>query len=96
MTCWVTARLVASWGLMGGTSGHNRRQLRALKNKLISNPAQMGVVVRPYRGPAMEFERDLVYIVQTAGGQLTLTPSEFAARFGWKNDPALVRTEAVK
>lgn len=32
----------------------------------------------------------IVYVVQTAAGQQTLTPSEFATRFGWKNDPSQV------
>ena len=41
----------------------------------------------------MEFERGLVYIVQTAAGQLTLTPGEFEQRFGWKNDPETVRLD---
>ena len=46
-----------------------------------------------YRIAPMEFERDLVYIVQTAEGQLTLTPGEFEQRFGWKNDPETVRLD---
>lgn len=29
----------------------------------------------------------LVYVVQTAAGQRTLTPIEFATRYGWRNDP---------
>jgi len=33
---------------------------------------------------------NLVYIVQTDDGQYTLTPDEFAQRFGWKNDPSKV------
>jgi hypothetical protein len=32
-------------------------------------------------------ERELVYVVQTAAGQQALTPSQFAAEYGWKNDP---------
>ncbi len=37
-------------------------------------------------------ERDLVYVVQTAAGvQHTLTPAEFATKYGWKNDPEKVR-----
>jgi serine/threonine protein kinase/Tol biopolymer transport system component len=32
-----------------------------------------------------------VYIVQTASGQQTLTPLEFANRYGWQNDPSQVR-----
>ncbi len=33
----------------------------------------------------------LVYVVQTASGQQTLTPLEFANRYGWQNDPSKVR-----
>ncbi len=37
-------------------------------------------------------ERDLVYVVQTDDGvQHTLTPADFAAKYGWKNDPERVR-----
>jgi len=36
-------------------------------------------------------ERDIVYVIQTAKGQETLTPAEFSKRFGWKNDPDQVR-----
>jgi WD40 repeat protein len=32
-------------------------------------------------------EKHLVYVVQTATGQETLTPEEFSKRYGWKNDP---------
>jgi WD40 repeat protein len=36
-------------------------------------------------------ERDLVYVVQTDQGQETLSPEEFAQKYGWKNDPECVR-----
>lgn len=36
-------------------------------------------------------EREIVYVVQTSAGQETLTPAEFADRFGWTNDPGKVR-----
>ena len=39
-----------------------------------------------YRG-SPRIERDLVYVVQTDEGQEALSPAEFSARFGWKNDP---------
>ena len=33
-------------------------------------------------------DKELVYVVGIAGGeQLTLSPAEFATRYGWKNDP---------
>ncbi len=45
-----------------------------------------------YRGtPAAAVEREIVYVVQTKDGTETLTPAEFAKRFGWKNDPDRVR-----
>ena len=36
----------------------------------------------PYGG-----ELVTTYVVRTERGQETLTPPEFARRFGWKNDP---------
>lgn len=42
-----------------------------------------------YKGsPGIEHE--LVYIVETDQGQETMSPAEFAQRYGWKNDPAKV------
>jgi len=38
--------------------------------------------------------QDLVYVVQTDSGQATLTPEEFAAQYGWKNDPSQVHLTA--
>ncbi len=35
--------------------------------------------------------QSLVYVIETARGQETLTPGEFAARFQWRNDPGEVR-----
>jgi WD40 repeat protein len=43
-----------------------------------------------YRGTP-QVERHLVYVVQTDRGQETLSPEEFAAKYGWKNDPERVR-----
>jgi WD40 repeat protein/serine/threonine protein kinase len=34
------------------------------------------------------FESELVYIVETDDGQETLSPQEFADRYGWRNDPS--------
>jgi serine/threonine protein kinase/WD40 repeat protein len=36
-------------------------------------------------------EAELVYVVETDRGQQTLRPSEFAERFGWRNDPEKVQ-----
>ncbi len=41
---------------------------------------------------APQSEAELACIVQTAEGQEMLSAAAFAERFGWKNDPALVRT----
>jgi hypothetical protein len=41
-------------------------------------------------------EKDLAYVVETAQAVETLKPSEFAARYGWKNDPAKARPAAGK
>ncbi len=57
---------------------------------LLSDDPQKCAVVGPtghYRGPP-EAESQFVYVVQTERGQETLTPAEFAAKYGWKNDPA--------
>jgi hypothetical protein len=56
----------------------------------LANPH--GLAVSPdghYRGTP-HLEDELVYVIQTDRGQETLRPQEFAARFGWKNDPARV------
>ena len=37
---------------------------------------------------------ELVYVAETDRGQETLTPDEFAAKYGWKNDPERVRLTA--
>ena len=38
-----------------------------------------------------EINDAFVYVVQTVEGQQTLTPQEFANRYGWQNDPDKVR-----
>jgi hypothetical protein len=43
-----------------------------------------------YRGNAA-LDRDLVFIVQTEGGQEMLFADEFAQKHGWKNDPEQVQ-----
>jgi hypothetical protein len=40
-------------------------------------------------------EKELVYVVLCDDGrQLTLTPEEFATKYGWKNDPSKARVAA--
>ena len=36
--------------------------------------------------------KDLIYVADTLRGQETFTPAEFATRYGWKNDPARLRS----
>jgi len=43
-----------------------------------------------YRATA-DIAGQLVYVVQTDAGQETLTPDEFATRYGWTNEPSKVR-----
>ena len=38
----------------------------------------------------VDVEKELLYIVVTDAGQEMLTPSQFAKKYGWKNDPAKV------
>jgi serine/threonine protein kinase/WD40 repeat protein len=35
-----------------------------------------------------DLEKELVYVVQTERGQETISPEEFAKKFGWRNDPS--------
>jgi WD40 repeat protein len=43
-----------------------------------------------YRG-GLWIEREIVYVVKTDGGQETLSPEEFAKKYGWKNNPERAR-----
>ncbi|MBL7218975.1 MAG: protein kinase [Phycisphaerae bacterium] len=38
----------------------------------------------------VDVEKELLYVVVTGAGQEMLTPSQFATKYGWKNDPAKV------
>jgi WD40 repeat protein len=40
---------------------------------------------------APKLVRDVVYVVETDQGQVTLTPDEFEQHYGWRNDPDKVR-----
>jgi len=42
-----------------------------------------------FRG-SPDVEKEFAYIVRTDKEQLTLTPTEFAKKYGWKNDPSKV------
>jgi WD40 repeat protein/serine/threonine protein kinase len=43
--------------------------------------------------PGLDADKELVYVVQTDQNQETLTPREFASKYGWKNDQQKVRPE---
>ena len=60
---------------------------------LVSLNSAQAIVLSPdghYRG-SPRVERELICVVETDGGQGTLSPKEFAAKYGWKNDPDRVR-----
>ena len=46
-----------------------------------------------YRCENKKVEDELVYVVRTDEGQKTLSPAEFAAQYGWKNDPEKARLD---
>ena len=39
-------------------------------------------------------ENDILYVAETEQGQETITPAEFAKKYGWKNDPSKVTLPA--
>jgi WD40 repeat protein len=83
LATWAPDGTIRLWN---AASGQPRALLLGLDN-------QQGVAISPdghYRGTP-QIERRLVYIVQTEQGQETLTPEEFAKKYGWRNDPARVR-----
>ncbi len=60
---------------------------------VVGLPREQSIAISPdghYRG-SPRAEQFIVYVVKTAKGQETLTPQEFAKRYGWKNDPNKVR-----
>jgi WD40 repeat protein len=63
-----------------------------LRGTLVAEPDQIVAISHDghYRadGPTVD---GLVYVVQTARGQDTLTPAEFAAQYKWKNEPGQAR-----
>jgi hypothetical protein len=72
--------------LLDAETGRNHGTLVAIANN-------QALAINPnghYRGTP-RVERFLIYVAQTDHGQETFTPEEFAAKFGWKNDPDQVR-----
>ncbi len=64
---------------------------------MLSLRDQSYAVISPeghYRG-SPEIEQELVYVVQTAQSQDTLTPKQFTDKYGWRNDPQQVRSGIV-
>ncbi|MDY0171158.1 MAG: WD40 repeat domain-containing protein [Thermoguttaceae bacterium] len=61
-------------------------------------PKDRAVLFTPqghFHGPE-GVEEALVYVALTdSGEQLTLTPAEFTAKYGWKNDPARVQLDGI-
>ncbi len=74
--------------LWSATNGEPQGELLILANDKALAVSAAG----HYRGTPSDavVRRDIVYVVQTTDGQLTLTPDEFEQRFGWKNDPTQV------
>jgi WD40 repeat protein/serine/threonine protein kinase len=60
---------------------------------VLPGPDGKGLAVSPdgHYSTKSDLEQGLVYVVQSDRGQEILTPAEFAASYGWKNDPAHVR-----
>jgi len=66
----------------------------SLVRSLVSLPEGSYLAVGPrghYRA-SPETAAELVYLVQTDSGQQMLSPDQFAEKYGWKNDPALVQS----
>ena len=81
----MSANFGHSWRLWDTESGRLRSLVLAFDNL----PALTLSPEGHYRSIA-EVEEQVVYIVQTEDGQETLTPEEFSAKYGWKNDPTRV------
>ncbi len=80
--------------LWSATTGAPRGELLLLNS-------DKGLAISPtghYQGtPSVSaINRDIVSVVQTPEGSLTLTPAEFQARFPWKNQPEAVLIQPVK
>jgi hypothetical protein len=79
----VTGHALRLWEATTGRPGGVLVPLRNAQQLLIAADGH-------YRGTP-RIEREFVYVVQTDHGQATLTPEEFAKRYGWQNDPARVQ-----
>jgi WD40 repeat protein len=75
-----------SFGIWDAAPGRLRATLVGLRD-------EQSLAIAPdghYRGTP-RVQREIVYVVQTARGQETLTPDEFQQKYGWKNDETRVR-----
>ncbi len=60
-----------------------------------STGGKVAISADGHYGGSPGVEKELVYVALTdSGEQLTLTPAEFAERYGWKNDPSKAEAEA--
>lgn len=84
----VASRGDSSLRLWNLEDGRYLRTLLTLRNRQYAAVSPEG----HYAG-SPDAQTDFVYIVQTDEGQQTLTPTEFAERYGWKNDPAKVQPD---
>jgi hypothetical protein len=46
-----------------------------------------------HHGGSPQTDRQLVFVLTSDGPQETLTPAEFARKYGWKNDPERARLD---
>lgn len=87
-------RLVASRGasslrLWNLEDGQYLRTLLTLRDRQYAAISREG-----HFSGSPDVQLEFVYVVQTDEGQQTLTPAEFSERYGWKNDPANVQSDA--
>ncbi len=60
---------------------------RVLRTLIATNDGTVALSPEGHYRTLAEAENELLYLVQTAAGQQTLTPAEFATRHGWGNLP---------
>lgn len=60
-----------------------------------SGEAAFAVAAEGHFACTKGMEDELIYVVRTQDGQMTLNPKEFASRFAWTNDPGRVHPTAI-
>ncbi len=58
---------------------------------MLPNAQHLAVSPDGHYAGSPKIDQHLVYVVQTDAGQETLTPTQFAEKYGWRNDPAKVQ-----